>query len=298
MKISKLYPLLVASALLFGGTAIYAPPMTAQVTQVSDAGTIDWTKGQITVTGSGAAPNGANQTAGQKRLLAQRAAVGDAYRQLAELINGVRVDSETVVENYVTTSDIVRTRVSALVKGAKIGTPRFMSDGTVEIDVTIGLYGSNSLSSVIIPPAIQQNNVPVITQPSTIPTARPTPDSTIPTTNGFTGVIVDCTGLGVEPAMSPRIVDTNGTEIYIGSRPIDPDHVVNVGIVGYAESLAKAKSNARVGNNPLIIRASRAGGKHKTDAVVGADLGRQILGADQGGNFLTQSKVIFVVDKD
>lgn len=292
MKISRLYPLMVASALLLGGTAIYSQPTPAQVTQVTSDGTIDWSKGQITVTGTGAAPGGANQTAGQKRLLAQRAAVGDAYRQLAETINGVRVDSETVVENYVTTSDIVRTRVSGLIKGAKIGTPRFMSDGTVEIDVTVGLYGSNSLSSVIVPQALERNDVPVIN-----PSAMPTPNA-IPTTGGFTGVIVDCTGLGVEPAMSPRIVDTNGTEIYIGSRPINPDHVVNVGIVGYAETMAKAQSNTRVGNNPLIIRATRVGGRHKTDAVVSADLGQKIISADQGGNFLSMSKVIFVVDNN
>jgi len=303
MKTSRLSQILLASALLLGTASFYSVPSRADVVETIGDGKIDWSKGQIMVTGSGAAPTKANMSAGQKRLMAQRAAVADAYRQLAELINGVNVDSETVVKDFVTESDIVRTKVSALIKGAKLGKPRYMSDGTVEIDVTLGLYGQNSLATVIVPPALEKQDVPV--QPTPHPQATNQPNIAIPTAppdmpppaGSYTGVIVDCRGTGVQPAMSPQIVDSNGKEIYIGNRPIDPDLVVNIGIVGYADSLDQAKANARVGKNPLVIKAVKAGGRHKTDAVVAADKGQQIMQADGSSNFLSQSKVMFIVDK-
>ncbi|HEY9844329.1 MAG TPA: hypothetical protein V6D23_27920 [Candidatus Obscuribacterales bacterium] len=301
MRTSRLSQILLATALLMGSAAITSVPTRADVVETIGDGKIDWSKGQITVTGSGAPPNKSNMSAGQKRLMAQRAAVADAYRQLAELINGVNVDAETVVKDFVTESDIVRTKVSALIKGAKLGKPRYMSDGTVEIDVSLGMYGQNSLSTVIIPPALEKQDV--VTRPTSdpsisMPTAPPTlPPETAAPVGSYTGVIVDCRGTGVQPAMSPQIVDTNGKEIYIGSRPIDPDLVVNIGIVGYAETPAQAQANARVGNHPMMIKAVKAGGRYKTDAVVSNDMGQQLMQADSRNDFLSRSKVMFIVDK-
>jgi len=238
--------------------------------------------------------------AGQKRLLAQRAAVADAYRQLAELINGVQVDSETLVKDYVVESDIVRTKVSALIKGARLGKPRYMSDGTVEIDVMMGVFGQNSLSSVMIPEVIEKKEIKTMPYPQATPLPQATQEpavTTNPSTGSYTGLIIDGRGLGLSPAMSPQILDAKGREIYIGDMPIDPDMVVNVGIVGYADTMNAAKSNTRVGRNPLIIKAVKAGGRHKSDAVVSGAEGDNIMAADQKTNFLSGSKVIFIIDK-
>lgn len=316
MKKSLFLPLLLASALSVGVASLAPMSAPAQVVQTMGAGQIDWTNGQITVTGSGAAPNRAGMSAGQKRLMAQRAAVADAYRQLAELINGVNVDSETIVKDFVTESDVIRTRVSALIKGAKPGKPRYMSDGTVEVDVTLGVYGNNSLSAAMVPHVLEKKEVktiepgytaptpaptrePSIVMPTPAPTAVPTrtPETSQPVSGSYTGVIIDARGLGVAPAMSPQIKDNEGREIYIGDRPIDPDLVVNIGIVAYANSLDQARGNARIGNNPLVLKAVKAGGRHKTDAVVSAAHGQQILQADSKTGFLQGSKVIFVIDK-
>ena len=59
----------------------------------------------------------ANQA--QKRLMAVRAAKADAFRQLVEIINGVHVNSETVVKDFVTESDVIKTKVEGLIKGIK-----------------------------------------------------------------------------------------------------------------------------------------------------------------------------------
>jgi len=106
----------------------------ADVTQqLGDKASVDWTTGTIKVTGSGAPPEKGSPA--QKRLMAKRAAQVDGYRQLAEAIEGVHVDSETSVKDFVTESDVIKTRVQALVKGAVVVATRNMSDGSVEVDL-------------------------------------------------------------------------------------------------------------------------------------------------------------------
>lgn len=288
MKTSRLSQILLATAVIFASSAVYTVSSPAAVVETIGEGQIDWSSGKASATGTGAAPNKPGMSLGQKRLMAIQAARADAYRRLAELINGVQVDSETIVKDFVTESDIVRTKVSALIRGARFGEPRYLSDGTVEIDAFLGMYGQNSVASVIVPPALKKEDVQ--TQP--IAVNEPPPPS-----GSYTGVIIDCRGMGVEPAMSPQILDTNGKEIYIGSLPVDPDLVVNIGIVAYADSLQQAQANARIGNNPLIIKAARSGGSQKTDAIITPEQGQQILQADSKSGFLSHSKVIFVVDK-
>ncbi len=70
----------------------------------------------------------------QNKLLAKRAAEADCYRKLAESVYGVQLSSDTYVRDFVTESDEIRTGVDALVKGVKLGSPRFYDDGICEID--------------------------------------------------------------------------------------------------------------------------------------------------------------------
>ncbi len=305
MKTSRHLIKLMVAAALATGTLSYSlstlSPAQAQVTQNMGSGTIDWTSGNLKVTGSGAPPS--KGSAAQKRLMARRAAVADGYRQMAELINGVRVDSETIVKDFVTESDTIKVKVSALIKGAQIGDTRYLSDGSVEVDMRLGMYGANSLSSVIQPTFLEEHKQEQITPtPTRTPVPTPVKTPTIPdepvvdSGDSYTGLIIDCKGLGVAPGMSPMIMDSNGKEVYIGDRPIDPDMVVQIGIVGYLKTMSEAKASSRVGKNPLVIRASRAGGKTKVDAVISSSQAQMLLQADSRKSFLAESKVVFIID--
>ena len=67
--------------------------MTCAVVVAASMGDVDWRNRVVTVTGEGVAPpNAVNRT--QARALASRSAQADAYRRLAETINGVRVEGE------------------------------------------------------------------------------------------------------------------------------------------------------------------------------------------------------------
>jgi len=73
----------------------------------------------------------------QNKLLAKRAAEADCYRKLAEAVYGVQINSETYVRDFVTESDEIRTSVDAIVKGVRLGSPRYYDDGACEIDAEV-----------------------------------------------------------------------------------------------------------------------------------------------------------------
>ncbi len=74
------------------------------------------------------------------RLMAERAAKVDAYRNLAETVNGFRISANTYVRDFVAESDEIRTSLDSFLKGAKqVGPARYLPDGIVEVEVQITL---------------------------------------------------------------------------------------------------------------------------------------------------------------
>ncbi len=73
-------------------------------------------------------------TEAQNKLLAKRAAEADCYRKLAEAVYGIRINSETYVRDFVAENDEIRGAVNAVVKGVRLGKPRYYDDGICEID--------------------------------------------------------------------------------------------------------------------------------------------------------------------
>jgi len=73
----------------------------------------------------------------QNKLLAKRAAEADAFRKLAETVNGVRVNSQTHVRDFVTESDVIQADLDSFVRGARLGHPRYYDDGVCEIDAEV-----------------------------------------------------------------------------------------------------------------------------------------------------------------
>jgi hypothetical protein len=72
--------------------------------------------------------------------MAKRAAQADGYRKLMEEIKGLHIDSQTYVRDYITESDQIATAFSNYMKGMKLdGPPRYMPDGTCEVDVKVTL---------------------------------------------------------------------------------------------------------------------------------------------------------------
>ena len=275
------------------GAGFYAAPDSSlpslTIMQAAEAAA-QWEQGAITAEGFGTPPMG---TYGSKAsIMARRAAIVDAQRNLAEQINGVQVDAETTVENFVISSDLVKTKVSALIKGAMVVEEQMMPDGAYRVVMSMPMYGTQGLASAIMP-AIRDNTPP--TPPPPVISATIT--TQIQMGGTYTGVIVDAGGMGLKPSFSPVIYDTNGRAIY-GVSNINYDQAISQGMVGYSASVSAAQTLPRVGATPLVIKAVQVrGGNNSTNpvnVVVSVDDGDRILAANQQSQMLMNGSVVFV----
>lgn len=95
---------------------------------------------RVSVIGQGVAPS-QTISPSQAYALAKRAAIGDAYRLIAEKVKGVYVEGQDVIRNMMIKRTDVRTHVSALVKEASIVETTF-KEGLCEVEMEIVLYHS------------------------------------------------------------------------------------------------------------------------------------------------------------
>ena len=248
------------------------------VDSVGSTGKVDWTTSVITAVGIGAPPAQPANPA-QARAMAERAAQVVAYRNLLEAVKGVRVDSTTLVENFMVTSDTIRVEVNGIVQGAMVMDKKYMSDGSVE--VTVGMKLTGALADSVLPKG-----------PLTAPTGLGTPGA-----QGqlYTGLIVDARGLGVRPAMAPKILNEDGKEVY-GSAWINRDYAVREGMVGYLKDPTAAQVNPRVADKPLMVKALKPSGDARVDMVISNADAAMLHSAAQNLSMLEKCRVIILVD--
>ena len=91
----------------------------------------------ISVVGQGVAPSFTISPA-QAYALAKRAATADAYRLIAEKVNGVQVEGKDTVRNMVMQRSTVNTQVRAMIKNATVVETTF-KDGLCEVEMEIRL---------------------------------------------------------------------------------------------------------------------------------------------------------------
>lgn len=323
--------LLAGSVLVLAASGLPKAKITRKFTPVVDEfpqGRVNWNQGVIKAFGYGAPPARAESPA-QAKLMARRAAIVDAYRHLAEIVEGVKVTSQSRVLNLVLQSDEIRTSVEGFIRGAKIVSDKQLPTGEWEIIMQLPLYGEDSLAEIVYPEVFQPKpTVPVKEKPELLteeakPIPPPEPKITkpigptpsapkvaIPTEGPFNGLVIDARGFKVERAMSPKIYDTKGREIYGTMRLVDRDFVIKAGIVGYSHSIEEALTKSRadlhpyykkaVGAparyNPLYIRAVGASGVFNANVIVSEEDGQRILEENEKTKFLEKCAVIFVID--
>ena len=105
-------------------------------------GKINWTTAQVSAEGYGLPPGNVGGKAGP--LLACRAAVVDAQRNLLEATQGVRVTATTVIDNYMLSNDEVKSEVEGIIRNARIISRTPADDGSCKIEMVINLGGKAS----------------------------------------------------------------------------------------------------------------------------------------------------------
>jgi hypothetical protein len=270
---------LMAVGALLGVGATWAQ-LGGVVESAGADGSIDWTKGVVTATGFGAPPPTAVNAA-QARAMAERAAFLVATRNLLETVKGIRVDSATLVENMIVSSDVIKTEVSGFVQGAQIIKKQVSPDGSVMVTVAMKLNGD--FSNAFLPQS--SGGVEVV----------PIPQGQAPPAAAFTGLIVDARGIGVRPAVAPKIRNEEGREVY-GSAFVNRQYAVEQGMVGYLKDVESAKGNPRVTDRPLMVKALKTDGPNKTDLVISNSDAQVLHGMKEHLTFLEKARVMVILD--
>ena len=184
---------------------------------------------------------------------------------------------------------------------SKVACASKAAEGKYEVTLCVALTGRGGLSAAL---ASYLWKAPrgALMPPSKVATRD------LPTTTGeedlltkaddkgpFTGVVIDARGFAIQTSMSPAVYDPQCKMIYDGAHA-DVDFVEDVGVVGYAGSIKAGKQVARLGKNPLVLRATGSPDQfHRCVALGKEDAGR-LVDADKAAKFLKKCAVIFVID--
>ena len=187
-------------------------------------------------------------------------------------------------------NDVVNRKISGMMRGAEIVEEEATADGGYYVKMRVPIYGVRGLAAAVVPEiksdiprAFAKVNNPSISQEEI-------------QNQNYSGVIVDTSGLGIEETFSPVIYDTEGREIY-GIENLDPEEVIENGMVSYSDSEDDEIARARAGDNPLVVKAVEVRGgnnsANKVNAVISVEDADKILLANEQNHILDDCAVVF-----
>lgn len=217
----------------------------ADVIEPQGPGEINWTQQVIKAKGWGFIDTTLPQP--QAKLMATRAATVVAQRNLLEIIKGVRVVSETKVQDLMAKSDYVYTRIEGVVKGAKmIGEP-VEKEGMIEVELAIGIYNSDGIA-----PPIQEALGAELAELAALT------DKEKKEIKKITGLVIDARGTDAKPAVFPRILDEKGNVLFDPAKYYDPNDPTLQKLIKVLTIAEKEIKKTELGENPYIIKALKA----------------------------------------
>ena len=275
--------LIVLITVLFSPVFVYA----AVYTEVLPAGLIDWSNGVIEATGTAKPPlKTANQA--QARALAAQEAETIAKKNLIEILSMLRVDRDHFAKEVVLTPDLFDQKMKKTVYNTAAMETFFLSGNRVKRVITLELRGT--LANILLPKTIRE-----IDQIKGGTVEDNAISSKSPKRKTHTGLVIDCRGLRVAPALVPRILDEDGNEIY-GPAVVNRKDAVARGAASYTKTFEDALRNRRVGANPLQVKAVSASGKNSCDIIISNADAARIVEVPANLNFLRSAGVMIVLD--
>jgi hypothetical protein len=294
MKI-RLIAVLLLSA-LFIATASANASDKQQVIEISEKGLINWTLGFVQAKGI-SAPENKTHKISVEGSTALRDARRDASRNILDVIQRIQVDATATVKDVARENDVVMAEIEEMVRKAQAVKNEYLSDGTVVLTMQMSLR--SGFAQLILPQDIQQVETikPMTPVQETPPFPAPEPKASTGNhvSHIYTGLIVDARELEARPAMSLKIFDENGQEVY-GSAFVSREFAVQEGMSGYLKDLAAAQSDSRVAASPLTVKGLRTQGVGNSDIVISNSDASKIRSASEHLSFLRKCRVIVVID--
>lgn len=274
------------------------------IERITPNGYYDWTTNTATATGLGVPPKNA-ASAAQSREMTRAAAWSVALANLLEVVNGIRVDAQTTVQNHVATNTEIQTRVEGMVKRAELIQEQEMPTGEFQTTVQMHFH-ENILPPPPRPSTIDIPSIPSIAQPSpgkgekknTGVGKGPTISNSEQSKKPYTGLLIDARGTKVKQVLRPEIKTTTNVVVYCKYHVRDSllPKKDSGRIVEYLTDEATARTHPRSGANPLIIKAVQGADTDSSELVID-ELQAQQLAITQGIDELRdRAKVVILLD--
>ena len=132
------------------------------------------------------------------------------------------------------------------------------------------------------------------------------PIETVPS-RAYTGIIIDARGTfpihgeyvksDVYACFFPQIWDDQMNSIY-EKNSVNPQILIDKGLVGYHYSDDIAMYEDRVGSDPLYIKASQVYGRNRTDPVIKHRDALKILSVPENIKLMQEGRVVILLDKE
>ncbi len=256
-------------------------------------GRIDWTEGIVTAVGLGVPPEEPSGIAGASEVKARVLASAhyNARRNLFDLLNAVRIDTNTLVKDMAAHTPLVEAKLREMAAGADEvevgGEPE--TEGTIAVRLQLSLYAG--FAQMVLPQGIKPiDTVRSVQTPSAVP--GETVERVI-----FTGLVVDARNITANPALAPRIVDENDKEVY-GAAFASRDFAVQYGMSSYVTDIDKIKGSYRLGERPLIVRGIKTIGPGHSDIVIGNASAIKLRKFSEHLAFLRECRVVIVLSEN
>ena len=270
---------------------IFSSPVSSEILNLSKA---QWWENEIlTAEGKGKAPANA-ASLDSYRSLAKRYAMLDAYRNLAAQVSEIRITADETV---------LKSEVKAIISGAEIISESYDEQGNCTIKLSVPIYGvKNSVAKAVFKPVAKE--------------FFPAPKENLPSRGNYTGLIIDCGDMELNPVLSPVIVNADNQSIYSYSN-LDYEKVIEKGMIGYEKKISNgviplstsreikfvqvgsnflAESESRAGSNPLIIKAEQLS-EDNSCPVISAEDADKILSENLATHFLDEGAVVFTSNR-
>ena len=217
-----------------------------------DTGTIDWARGVVQARGiSAPIKKGAEKTPpNSPKALSE--AKNDARIKLLETVKKIKIDTKHSVGGMAGNNKTIMTQIKDMVYDAtEIEKFRkYMSDGSVEVLLQMNLHGG--FTQLILPKEIRQiEGIKQINRG-----ASSTGVDTNSVSKAYSGLLVDARSIELQPALVFKILDENLEEVF-GPAFVSREFVVQQGMAAYYTDIESAKSDPRINDNPLTVKALR-----------------------------------------
>jgi hypothetical protein len=225
------------------------------IVQQGQNATLDWSGDYVEAIGQAVAPTGKEGSA-QGKLLAKRGAVVDLQRNLLEFVKGVRISSETTMENFMA-DDRVVSSVTGFIKNVAVTDSEW--DG--EIYTVTGRLPLKEIRTAALP--VIQEKAAEEKRQKKAPKPQPRPK----VRSGGTGLVLDCRNLPLIPSVTFRILSPSGKEVY-GFDLVDMERFLASGLCDYQSNMNWAKGQPRVSDSPITIKPLSVKAPQNVDIVV------------------------------